>query len=177
MSTQTIQLGVINSRQTSPYRFLTFGGAGTDDLKITAGKNWDVPNHWRLNNAYFSLTTDATVAARKMVPYSRHIPTNRYCFFSESDDVTASSTEDFLIFQGGGAYQTGLITIDHWLGIGKDACILFGDDLEFRFYVNTGKAGDTWYCTMLWQYMNWELELENPYLSAWDRWAGRYVKP
>jgi len=164
MSFKELTLQPILSRKQSPYVVMSLPQQSPAvDLKIFAGHNRDVPNHWELTFLVVGYIASAAVANRYLETYIYNKQGNVNLMSADSfrtDNITASQSK-YMIFRrtqnhsGGtddGAFVQEMLP-ESWRMSGDDYLVLFAFSEQ---------AGDLWQVSTVWKWKNWDLGMEYP---------------
>jgi len=165
MAFKEITLQPVVSRRKSPYVVLSLPQVHPAlDLKIKAGHDLDIPNHWELVFLVAYYIADANVANRRLEGYMHEGNDGVASYVSRdsfrTDNITANQSK-YLILRRcsnlSGLTDDGAFTMDMLPGSWR----FLGDDL-FYLYTFSEQVGDLITVELTFRWLNWELGLEDP---------------
>jgi len=159
MADIVLTLNPVVSRRKLPYRIIEGVMAGSETIRIIAGKYLDVPNIWSLQEFWVSLTTDVTVANRyvKLFEVIDGVDAN----YLTGSVVVASETKKIVGTQESGLSGMTKLSADGYCTLTENS-MLFGGDDSLYLDVVSGVAGDSvsYFFKLLWR--NWDLGMMQP---------------
>jgi len=154
-----IILNPVVSRTNTQYKLAHIVGlAGNDTLKIRAGHNLYIPNHWSLHYMNLLLDTDATVANRVM-RFSNYVD-DTLLIEIKTGNVTASSS-----YRLGGRkehnFSTATTNFNASAALSDQSMLIAGNDYIY-IWVAAGVAGDTVNGVAMFKWENYNLGIPYP---------------
>jgi len=166
-----ITLPPIPDRRTSPF-YIVAGKdktPGNNMLRMTAGFNLTVPNHWEVARAKIKYVADANAANRQVYLYTQDGDgiLQYQLDYVITPAITANQTKQILLNHAG-IFSNIYMDSDAWyLTLRRNSWFFHGNQF-LMLGANNFQAGDkiTYHIEMRW--LNWELGMDPPVIPGLD---------
>lgn len=165
MAFKDITLQPVLTRKQSPIVVMTRPQVAPDtDLRIKAGWNLDVPNHWEVQFMVVNYIASAAVGNRRLEGYIYNKSNGVISGVSRdsftTDNITASQNK-YLIHRRAQNFSGETDDGDFVQEMLPGSWQFHGDDLLY-LYTFGEEAGDLWRVEITFRWLNWELGLADP---------------